>query len=199
MYNQITKITMTTCFAAAYGLTLTAEAGLESDPWTAIGDAHVSVTDAIDGVIDGVCYRDIQSAGIGELPDSCPDGTERNLLLPVCEENCSSGWREWGYDCYKRCRSGYSWDGISKKCRKWFRSYTPDRRSRDVTPLQCSENKVQDLNSLCYDQPESGYDLFWGMEISECPAELPYECGVMCTTDEAMCTETLEDQGMSAA
>ena len=37
------------------------------------------------------------------------------------------------------------------------------------------------------------------MEISECPVELPYECGVMCTTDEAMCTETLQDQGMSAA
>ena len=203
MNKQLSKIMIATCFAAAYGLTLEAEAELEaeleSDPWTAIGSAHVEVQEALDGVIDGVCYRDIKSAGQARFPSECPEGTQKNLLLPHCEEKCGSGWMEWGFDCLKKCKRGYHFDIFSQKCRKWFRTYRPEKRARNFTALQCDEDEVQDLANLCYDEPDEGYDLFWGLQISECPDDLPYECGVMCTTDEAECTENLQDQGMSAA
>ena len=119
MNNQLTKTLMTTCFAAAYGLTLEAQAEaeleleLESDPFTAIGNAHIELQEAIDGVIDGVCYRDIRSAGPGQFPNTCPDGTEKNLLLPHCESKCESGWMEWGFDCLKKCKRGYHFDIFS--------------------------------------------------------------------------------------
>ena len=79
-----------------------------------------------------------------------------------------------------------------------FKSYRPDKRSQTVVPAECKDGLEQDQSSLCFDESDQGYELYWGFHVFECTADLPYECGMMCTTSEAECTETLKEQGTSA-
>ena len=197
MKNQFSNVLLATLLAASNGLTLEAENIVDS-----LLDAHYSVQDAVNGVIDGVCYRDISLPDEpGFAPTDCPSGMSPNLLLSRCEGRCDSGWIEIFDDCYK-CSRG-TFDIFSRKCVYWSgwtrKTRSPERRDRNTAPLDCPSGTVKEFLDLCFDEPEDGYQIKGGLKVSDCPADLPHDCGYMCTTTAQECTETLQDQGTSAA
>ena len=70
-----------------------------------VEDANEAINEAIEGIIDGVCYKDAYLAEPKFDSLVCPDGFERKGLacLEICEEK-EGDWKEHGLTC-ARCGS----------------------------------------------------------------------------------------------
>ena len=96
-----------------------------------IVDANEAVNDAVEGIIDGVCYKDAYIAEPQFDPLVCQEGFTQVGI--VCIEDCEGSWKDFGALC-RKCKSGYKFkNGLCKKKRGWWTDIkVPKLKTRDV-------------------------------------------------------------------
>lgn len=91
---------------------------------------------------------------------------------PAC---CFGGW----------CDAGYTNNGCT--CGRGGATRAKGTYGRGVgVPMVCA-SQYESNAGLCYDRCPPATTSFVTMCIKQCPADLPYDCGVMCAKDLAGC------------
>ena len=179
MKQQLTKITLSALLAMASTTALNLQAGAQAESLddlfeilddegnfeipiiSDITNANEAVNDAVDGIIDGVCYKDAYLVQPQFDPLVCPDGFVNSGI--ACLKECSGSWKYNGLFCAK-CSSGFKFKhGMCKKKRGWFTEYRiPQLKLRDVEDLECPRGQFRD-GLFCYDRPDEGYSQIGGV------------------------------------
>ena len=94
------------------------------------------------------CKKPVYDRGVGKIPDSCPEGKEKDGGL--CYNKCDANYKGVGPVCWEKCPTGY--DDIGVSCKK----PTYDRNVGKI-PDTCPEGKEKDAG-LCYTKCRDGYD-----------------------------------------
>ena len=137
---------------------------------------------------DDICWRQSYGRGVGTIPDTCNNGTQKDGLLcyptcragftgtgPVCWQNCPAGYTNTGADCLKPGPygrgSGYPWkfgdalndNGMTQRC------------EADHGRGNCEKN-----GAMMYPRCRAGFHNVGCCTCSpDCPAGMP-DVGVSC-------------------
>lgn len=129
------------------------------------------------------CAKPSYDRGAGTIPDSCPEGQEKNGAL--CYPKCNQGYTGVGPVCWENCPDGYTDTGAF--CTRAADTIIQDRYQRNAAGripdyANCPADYLQTalLCTKCETKDKGYYNYTWGCGTSIAPC---WDGGVGCRND----------------